>query len=283
MIRKILAVGVVLALYACEHSKPDKRDSVLPIKQSDPYFDHYELKLNSLLTKAKGSSYSIKTPIIFGEKLPKTVLARCWRSKEQSSTNYIEVNREILEELLDRDVLKEKQFGKTEEVPQSEKWLLAVLLHEIGHCDFYLDHDHTGLTSPSYRSKWSKEEVPSIAFKEGRWGYSWKILRSSIMWPSFGNNEDLLELLPGYAAVFFGKPLLPDVHRIFDFSSEEDFSISNAFHYELYQDSNLLFETLDSQEFYSELFESLSMIEVEKQFNLKQDGQLTHNCESENE
>lgn len=248
----ILAALSIFLVQACGSDRESGIKAPGIIRPSDPYFDKYLTHLEGYLSKAKSETYKIKTAVVFVDSLPNSVLARCWRNRVDARYSYIEVDRTKFERAKEFD---EFNTISDEEFSPSEKWLMAILLHEVGHCDFYLDHDNHAITRSSSKEKITKEDVPLMTFKVGRWGYQWNVLRRSIMWPTIGSRENLYPLLQDYANAFFNK-YPADVDRVIDYTSKVDqIYISSMKFYQVYEDNRLILETDNPQKFYSEIFE----------------------------
>lgn len=239
-------VALTIVLVGCGPSKSKDVSNKTKPRAGDPYFEPYIVELNKLLSVAGGFDYKVLTPVVFGEDFPPDVLARCWLGNSDRNLNYIEVNRARLE----KEKLKDVNIPTTPSY--SDRWLLTVLLHEVGHCDFYQEHQFDLVIRERYKSIWS-EDGSYFPFRENRYGYSWNMLRRSIMWPRFYSNEDIYDLLPEYAGVMFGKEP-SDIKRVFDFSSkEEQTHLPGKQFYQVFENQSLILETEDSQMFFNEI------------------------------
>ena len=138
-------------------------------KSTDEQFIPYILYLNSAFSQAMGHDYQVKTPVKMVEKFDDSeTIARCiYYGSSYDSRNYIEVSQEMLNEI--------DPYIK-------DDWMTIVLAHEIGHCDFSLQHNYEGLI---------KKDVGEQKFKgsDGKSGYRRLVLRKSLMWPSLSPSE----------------------------------------------------------------------------------------------
>lgn len=209
-----------------------------PTNSSDQFFSTYIKQLNQMLSKVLQKDYQIKTSIKMVEKFDSpSVLGRCIRfnQKQFDSRNSIEISKEMLDKI----------------PPEiKEKWLLLILAHEVGHCDFILDHSFQGVVTDN-----APKELFSGANQ--RRGEKIKLLRQSLMWPSLSVQET--DLLFSMLETYLSEMIDPNfVHKgtleKFEWQPTNLPIIQFASRFYVFdQANNKILETFDQGEFYSAL------------------------------
>lgn len=138
-----------------------------PALPSDSLLRASVLRIEGVLGRVLGGSYKIKTTIVLVDQFESpSVLARCIRrvGDQFHPSNKIEVAKKTLQ--VDQRLL--------------DRWLDLILLHEVAHCDFLLDHS---LEAHTERGTEQREVVAGL----GR--VFFPLQRSSLMWPSIALSE----------------------------------------------------------------------------------------------
>ena len=243
---RLFAFLFLISSCAQEQSDQNDRSNTTnsPRQTTDDVFTPYVLQLNSLFSKAMGKNYQIKTPIKMVEKFddPQTI-ARCMRysSLGYDSRNYIEVSKEVFDSIAETS---------------KHNWMVIVLAHEVGHCDFSLSHSYEGLI----RRGSGQQRFNGLDRKVG---YKWPLLRKSLMWPNISPSETELmtSLLDEYIKEIVDQTyFLSNTVETFKWDPDHLPTMGYAYRYNVYSsDGSILLRTFDWYEFISYLNNELSL------------------------